>query len=127
MYRFSLIRHNNKKVKGDWKVAEKTIDITELNFDQTVSGSIKPVLVDFWAEWCMPCRMLSPVVDEVAGDYEGKIVVGKINIDEQPGLAQKFGVMSIPTLILFKSGNAEKKSIGVVGKDKISTMIDSVL
>lgn len=108
-------------------MSEKTIEITELNFKETVSENAKPVLVDFWAEWCMPCRMLSPIVDEVAGDYEGKIVVGKINIDEQPGLAQKFGVMSIPTLILFKNGNVEKKSVGVVGKEKITSMIDSAL
>lgn len=108
-------------------MSEKTVEITETSFEEIVGAGIKPVLVDFWAEWCMPCRMLSPVIDEVAADYEGKISVGKINIDEQPGLAQKFGVMSIPTLILFKNGNAEKKSIGVVGKDKISAMIDSVL
>jgi thioredoxin 1 len=108
-------------------MSEKTVEITELSFDELVTNNAKPVLVDFWAEWCAPCRMLSPVVDEVASSYEGKIVVGKVNIDEQPTLAQKFGVMSIPTLILYKNGKIENKSIGVVGKDKISGMIDSVL
>jgi thioredoxin 1 len=108
-------------------MSEKTVEITELNFDELVTNNAKPVLVDFWAEWCAPCRMLSPVVDEVASSYEERIVVGKVNIDEQPVLAQKFGVMSIPTLILYKNGKIENKSIGVVGKDKISGMIDSVL
>jgi thioredoxin 1 len=108
-------------------MSEKTIEITNLNFDEIVTKNNQPVLVDFWAEWCAPCRMLSPVVDEIAQMYEKKIIVGKINIDEQMELAQKFGVMSIPTLILFKGGQPVKKSVGVVGKDKISDMIDSVL
>jgi thioredoxin 1 len=108
-------------------MSEKITEVTNANFDDTVIKSEKPVLVDFWAEWCSPCRMLSPVVDEIAQNYEGKIVVGKINIDEQEVLAQKFGVMSIPTLILFKDGKAVQKSVGVVGKDKIKNMIDTVL
>lgn len=108
-------------------MSDKIAEITNDNFNDTVIKSDKPVLVDFWAEWCTPCRMLSPVIDEIAQNYEGKILVGKINIDEQEALAQKFGVMSIPTLILFKDGNAVKKSVGVVGKDKIKNMIDAVL
>ncbi len=108
-------------------MSDKTTEITNENFNDTVIKSDKPVLVDFWAEWCTPCRMLSPVVDEIALNYEGKILVGKINIDEQEALAQKFGVMSIPTLILFKDGKAVQKTVGVVGKDKIKNMIDTVL
>jgi thioredoxin 1 len=108
-------------------MSDKITEITKDNFEQTVTKSPQPVLVDFWADWCMPCRMLSPAVDEVARSYDGKIVVGKVNIDDQPELAQKFGVMSIPTLILFKGGNVSNKSIGVVGKDKIAKMIDSAL
>jgi thioredoxin 1 len=108
-------------------MSDKATEITKANFDEIVGKSTQPVLVDFWAEWCSPCRMLSPVVDEIALAYEGKAVVGKINIDEQGELAQKFGVMSIPTLILFKDGKVAQKSVGVVGKDKISNMIDSVL
>lgn len=108
-------------------MSDKIAEITNENFNDTVIKSEKPVLVDFWAEWCTPCRMLSPVIDEIAQNYEGKILVGKINIDEQEALAQKFGVMSIPTLILFKDGNAVQKSVGVVGKDKIKNMIDAVL
>lgn len=108
-------------------MSDKAIEITKDNFEQAVTQSPQPVLVDFWADWCMPCHMLSPTVDEVARSYDGKIVVGKVNIDDQPELAQKFGVMSIPTLILFKEGSVSNKSIGVVGKDKITKMIDSVL
>jgi thioredoxin 1 len=108
-------------------MAEKITEITKDNFEQTVTKSTQPVLVDFWAEWCMPCRMLSPVVDEVAKSYDGKVVVGKVNIDDQPELAQRFGVMSIPTLMLFKGGSVSQKSIGVVGKDRITNMIDSTL
>ena len=108
-------------------MSDKTTEITNENFNDTVIKSDKPVLVDFWAEWCTPCRMLSPVVDEIALNYEGKILVGKINIDEQEALAQKFGVMSIPTLILIKDGKAVQKTVGVVGKDKIKNMIDTVL
>lgn len=108
-------------------MSEKTVEINSTNFEETVVKAEKPVLVDFWADWCAPCRMLSPVVDEIASAYEGKAVVGKVNIDDQPEIAQKFGVMSIPTLILFKDGTAVNKSIGVVGKEKITSMLDSVL
>ncbi len=108
-------------------MSDKAIEITSANFDEIVGKSTQPVLVDFWAEWCNPCRMISPVVDEIAQSYEGRAIVGKVNIDEQGELAQKFGVMSIPTLIVFKDGQVAQKSVGVVGKDKISNMIDSVL
>ena len=108
-------------------MSDKAVEITNVNFDEKVEGSSKPVLVDFWAEWCAPCRMLSPVVDEIADAYAGKAVVAKVNIDEQVELAQKFGVMSIPTLILFKDGKIEGRSVGVVGKDKIAAMIDKAL
>ena len=108
-------------------MSEKTMEITNVNFDEKVLNSTQPVLIDFWAEWCAPCRMLSPVIDELAGQYSEKAKVGKVNIDEQPELAQRFGVMSIPTLILFKDGTATSRSVGVVGKEKISDMIDAAL
>ncbi|NLT97610.1 MAG: thiol reductase thioredoxin, partial [Christensenellaceae bacterium] len=75
-------------------MSSKAIQITNLTFDEKVSSSSRPVLVDFWAEWCAPCRMLSPTIDQIAEDYDGKVTVGKINIDEEPELAQRFGVMS---------------------------------
>ncbi len=108
-------------------MSAKAVEITNVSFDEKVSSNAHPVLVDFWAEWCAPCRMLSPTIDQIAEDYDGKVMVGKINIDEEPELAQRFGVMSIPTLILFKEGNVVSKSVGVVGKDKIAAMIDGAL
>jgi len=108
-------------------MSSKAIQITNRTFDEKVSSSSRPVLVDFWAEWCAPCRMLSPTIDQIAEDYDGKVTVGKINIDEEPELAQRFGVMSIPTLILFKDGSIVSRSVGVVGKDKISAMLDAAL
>lgn len=106
-------------------MAENAIEITNLNFDEKVTNNEIPVLIDFWAEWCAPCRMLAPAVDAVAQEYKGKAVVGKVDIDSQVELAQKFGVMSIPTLILFKNGEVVGKSVGVVPKEKITAMIDA--
>ncbi|MDD5017107.1 MAG: thioredoxin [Eubacteriales bacterium] len=108
-------------------MSNKAIVITNVDFDEKVTSSPKPVLIDFWAEWCAPCRMLSPVIDEIADMYEGKAVIGKVNIDQQMELAQQFGVMSIPTLLLFKDGKLAGRSVGVVGKDKIAGMIDAAL
>jgi len=108
-------------------MSDKAIEITNVNFDEKVTNSTLPVLIDFWAEWCAPCRMLEPAIDEIADVYEGKAIVAKVNIDEQVELAQKYGVMSIPTLMLFKEGEVAGKVIGVVGKDKIASMIDAAL
>ena len=99
-------------------------EITNSNFKTEVLDSSSPVLVDFWASWCGPCRMIAPVLEEVAKEKAGTVKVGKINVDEQPQLASKFGVMSIPTLVLFKGGKAVNKSVGVKPKEAILEMIN---
>lgn len=98
------------------------VEITAQNFEQEVLKSDKPVLIDFWASWCGPCRMLSPVVDEVADEHP-EIKVGKVNVDQQTELAIKYGVSSIPMLVLFKNGEIADSSIGVVPKASIEKMI----
>lgn len=99
------------------------LTITKDNFEELVLKSELPVLVDFWAPWCGPCKMLGPLVEEVAKEYEGKAVVGKVNVDEEQELAMTFGVMSIPTVIVFKDGKEANKSIGFVPKAKLEALL----
>ena len=100
------------------------LTITKENFDEVVLTSELPVLVDFWATWCGPCKMLTPIIEELAKELEGKAVVGKINVDEQGELAMKFGVMSIPTLMVFKNGELVKKSVGFMPKAQVLSLLD---
>ena len=99
------------------------ITLTKDNFEAEVINSDKPVLVDFWAVWCGPCQALAPTIKEIAEDYEGKIKIGKVNVDEQPELAQQFGILSIPTLIYFKDGKEEEKIIGLQTKAEIEAIL----
>ncbi|MFT7033644.1 MAG: thioredoxin 1 [Cyclobacteriaceae bacterium] len=104
----------------------KTITITDENFNE-VLGTDKPVLVDFWAEWCGPCKMIGPVVEELAGDYEGKAVIGKVDVDSNPEVSAKFGIRSIPTLLVFKNGEVVDKQVGAVGKNVLAQKLDAQL
>ena len=104
-----------------------TIEITDASFKSEVTDSPIPVLVDFWAPWCGPCKMIAPVLEEIAKAYDGKAKIVKINIDDNQNTPAQFGVRSIPTLILFKNGNEVEKVIGAQSKDKLKAMIDSAL
>lgn len=103
------------------------IEATDTNFDEIVLNSDKPVLVDFWAEWCGPCRMIGPIVKEMADDYEGKAIMVKVDVDSNPGVAQKFGIRNIPTLLFFKEGKNVDKQVGAVPKKVLSAKLDALL
>ena len=103
------------------------LSLTTENFEQEVIKSDIPVLVDFWAQWCGPCRVLTPLIDELANEYEGKVKVCKLNIDDAPDAATKYGVMSIPTVLVFNNGQVAGESVGVVPKEKLVNMFSSFI
>jgi thioredoxin 1 len=104
-----------------------TLTFTDSTFDQEVLNSPVPVLVDFWAEWCGPCRMMEPTIDAIANDYSGRVKVGKLNVDENGGTAMRYGIRGIPTLLLFKDGRVVEQRVGAIGKSEVQRMLDAHL
>jgi thioredoxin 1 len=107
-------------------MARKAIEITDANFEQLIQSD-KPVLIDFWAEWCGPCRMVGPVVEELATEYEGRAIVGKLDMDANPQVSSKLGVRSIPTLLVFKNGQLIDKQVGAVPKHVLAQKLEAHL
>ena len=103
------------------------LEITDSNFEETVLKSDKPVLVDFWAAWCGPCRMVGPIIDELSEEYEGKAVVGKVDIDSNQQYAAQFGVRNIPTVLVFKNGELVDRNVGVSSKNDYAQALDSLI
>mgnify|MGYP001248058859 FL=1 len=103
------------------------LEITSANFEETVLKSDKPVLVDFWAEWCGPCRMVGPIVDELHTEYDGKAVVGKVNVDDQQEIAAQYGIRNIPTILFFNNGEIVDKNVGVAPKADLAKKIDALI
>lgn len=102
------------------------LELTEANFEEVIASG-KPVLVDFWAEWCGPCRMVGPIVEELSNDFDGKAIVGKVNVDHNPGISSKYGIRNIPTILFFKNGEVVDKSVGAVPKNVLAEKIENQL
>lgn len=103
------------------------VELTDSNFAELAEGSDKLVMVDFWAEWCGPCRMVGPIVEELSGEYEGKAVIGKVNVDDNPGISSKFGIRNIPTILFLKNGEIVDKQVGAVPKAALASKIEANL
>ncbi len=102
------------------------LEATDGNFEELVLKADKPVIVDFWAEWCGPCRMVGPIVEEVGVDYEGKAIVAKVDVDSNPGITAKYGIRNIPTILFFKDGNVADKQVGAVPKSMIVNKLEAL-
>ncbi len=108
-------------------MSKNIVHTSDATFDQDILKANKPVLLDFWAEWCGPCKMIAPVLDEIAEEYKDRLTIAKINIDENPQTPPKFGIRGIPTLILFKNGTVEAQKVGAVSKSQLAAFLDSNL
>lgn len=107
--------------------SDTVLELTDTNFDSEVINSDQPVLVDFWAEWCQPCRMLAPTIDELAEEYQGKVKVGKLDTDSNRDVSMKFGINAIPTIILFHNGQVVRKFVGITPKQEFASELDKVV
>jgi thioredoxin 1 len=108
-------------------MSDRIIHITDASFENEVLNADKPVMVDYWAEWCGPCKMIAPILDEIADEYDGKLTVAKLNIDENQATPQKYAVRGIPTLMIFKDGEIAGTKVGALSKSQLSAFIDSVI
>jgi thioredoxin 1 len=108
-------------------MAEGILTLTETSFDEQIGSATEPIIVDFWAEWCGPCKMIAPILGEIAAEQAGKLLVGKVNVDEHPGLAMRYDVMSIPTMIVFRDGQAVKRLVGARGKGAMMAELEEFL
>lgn len=108
-------------------MSDQINDINSADFDEHVIKSDIPVLVDYWAEWCGPCKLIGPILEDIAGDYEGKVKIAKVNVDENQDVAQTYGIRGIPTLMLFKNGNVEATKMGAVSKSQLAAFLDQNL
>ena len=103
------------------------MNVTEQNFDEIIQKSKVPVLIDFWAEWCGPCKMLTPVIEELAAEYGETVKIAKVNVDQQPNLAARYGIRSIPTIIIFRAGEIVEQMVGMQAKEALKAKLDSLL
>lgn len=125
MFKFTNLKKLiNNKLKKNFML--KPVEITDSNFEEIINSE-KPVLVDFWAEWCGPCKMIGPLVEELANEFDGKAIIGKVDVDTNPEVSAKFGIRSIPTLLVFKGGEIVDKQVGAVPKSVLSEKIEAQL
>ena len=106
-------------------MSEKIVHLSDAGFEQDVLESAKPVLVDYWAEWCGPCKMIAPILEDIAEEYDGRVTIAKLNIDKNPSTPPKYGIRGIPTLMLFKNGTVEATKVGALSKSQLTAFLDS--
>jgi thioredoxin 1 len=108
-------------------MSKNVLEFTEQNWEKDVLGAAEPVLVDFWAPWCAPCRQIAPTIEALAGDYAGRVRIGKLNVDDHSGVAARYGIRSIPTLLVFKAGKVVEQRIGLASRDELTRIVDTQL